>query len=204
MTINIHVLVKKFILLFPILCCMISLSADAAITNPIDKEPPIALEMIFQNRSILKCGAVQDETILTLLDVQILLAISNFMSKNPVPITTNWNNFRDPKINLYRLSNQIPQDVLRVLFLCLNWQDTKLANLFVVSDAERKSHLQKLRENKPWKMYSDETQRQINSLSDAYLEELLDIVLRANLAEPVRGDLKTNQLLKSVKFIWLL
>lgn len=194
---------KKIILLFSFCCCLKNGHAIAAVINPSDQEPPVAQNLIFQNRSVLKCGAFQEETIFTLLDVETLLAISNFLSKYPIPLTTDWNNFSTPKINLYRLSYETPQDVLRILFLCLNWQDTKLANLFSISDTELKNDLERIKKRQPWDIYSDETQQKINSLSDASLKQLVEIVLRANLAEPVRGNLKTNQSLKSVKFTWL-
>lgn len=194
---------KKIILILYFCVCTKSVYSYAVIINPVDKEPPTAQELIFQNRSILKCGTFQDETVLTLLDVQTLLAISNLLY-DKIPITTDWNNFSAIKVNLYRLSDKIPQDVLRVLFLCLNWRDTKLTNLFATSDSELQDYLIQVKQAQPWKIYSVETQKKINQLSDNDLKELIDMVIRAKLAQSVRGDLKSNQSLKSIRFAWLL
>ncbi len=189
-------------------CCrlfiLISVSANADIINPKDTEPPIVKERIFQNRSILSCGQKHSGTVLTYLDVKALLVISNTFSQNAVQLTTDWQKLNTIKINLNKISSSVPQDILRVLFLCLNWEDTKLANLYNVAAEELIKHVKKIKKEKPWKIYPLEVQQQINRLSEAQLTELVHMVLRAERNKDAQGSLFENPSVKSIPYEWLL
>jgi len=168
------------------------------------KEPLIAKRLIFQNRSILKCGFLKGPTILTFVDVKALLAISNLLSRQAVPLTTDWINLTKPKLNLNKITSKTPKDILRVLLLCLNWEDSQLANIYSISDEELKKYTAQVRREKPWSMYDSKLQNKIEEFSDSYLEKLVDMVLRAESAEKTQGSLEQNQSLKAIGFSWLL
>ena len=193
---------KNFFVLIGLLC--ISTSAFGEYINVKGKEPPIAKEHIFRNQSILSCGPRRKATVLTYVDVKALLVISNTFSQKKVPLTTNWQTLSTPRINLNKISSTIPKDIIRVLFLCLNWEDTQLGNLYNVPEEELDKNVEKVKLEKPWRIYPKPLQEQISHLSNEQFAVLVHIVLRAEASEKAQGSLEDNTSVKSVVYSWLL
>lgn len=193
---------KIFCLLF--FCfCFNSVQLHALVVNRTDQDPSDEEELVFENRSIIKCGPSPHETILTLFDVRILLAISNVLLDTKVPLQTDWIGLDEPPIVSDKNLNDIPEDIARVVFLCLNWEDLKIGNLFAISKKERHDVLLKIKQEVPWNVYSKDVQEKMKHFSDQYLGKMIYIVLKAKYSQPIRGDLMTNPALKSIKFAWL-
>lgn len=194
---------KKIFSLIFFCFCINSAHIYAAVINIVDQDPSDEEDIVFENRSIIKCGPSPSETILTLFDVYILLAISNSVLETKVPLKTDWNALDEPPIISNKNLNDVSPDIVRIVFLCLNWEDLKVANLFPVSKQERHSVLSKIKQEISEDANSQAIQKKLSFFPDSYLDELVYIVLKAKYAQPVRGDLMTNPALKSIKFAWL-
>lgn len=194
---------KKIYFFFFLCLCINNIQSYAVVVNRIDQEPADEEALVFANRSIIKCGPSPNETVFTSFDVRILLALSNSILDTEVPLNTDWIALSEPPIISDKNLNDIAPDIIRVVFLCLNWEDLKTANLFPISTQERKEVLAKMKAEAPWKIYSEDVQQKLSHFPDGYLNDLILIILKAKYSQPVRGDLMTNPALKSIKFAWL-
>ncbi|MES2614455.1 MAG: hypothetical protein V4591_03470 [Bdellovibrionota bacterium] len=164
-------------------------------------------EEIFSNRSILGCGADGRVDVYSSLDIQALLSISNAVSAVSVSQHTNWENFTPPPFTSVNFSEArfkaLPDDVKRILFLCLTWNESERLKLFVIPDAALDNISKRLHEERPWKNLDAKLVKKLDALSNETLKEFVYIVLRADVFESARGGLLENKSLWFISWNWL-
>jgi hypothetical protein len=165
-------------------------------------------EMVYSNTAILKCGQGENQNIYSSFDIKVILSISNAISSQQIPLTTNWDYFHSPAINMQtinekKLSN-LPLDIKRILFLCLTWNESERLNLFTIPDSALENIATRLEKERPWKKLDHATSLKADNLSKDTLKEFIYIVLRANVFESVRGNLENNKSLWFMNWSWLI
>jgi hypothetical protein len=162
----------------------------------------------YKNKSIMSCGAPASQTVYTLTDVEIILSISNLISKQKVDLTTNWNEFVLPTVTTrpgQELNMQHwPADLQRIVFICFAWNESSRLGLFKPSAENLQKFLKTVREQKPWSAFqSPSLNRKVERMSDDSLLLFIEMVVRTNLFTYSRGDLGKNQSLWYIPLHWL-
>lgn len=160
----------------------------------------------YVNRSIMSCGNSTQQDVYTSLDVQAILLISNVISKHRVPLTTDWNTFEPLALGISDRKGlderNRPDDERRILFLCFAWDEASRLNLFPLSDEEVQIALNKIKKERPWKNLSFNTVQRMDHLSDAQLKKFIQIVLKGDQFEKIRGGINKNPSLLYIPFMW--
>jgi hypothetical protein len=163
-------------------------------------------KITYVNRSIMSCGNSAQQDVYTSLDIQAILLISNAISKHHVPLTTDWNTFEPLALGISDRKGlderNRPDDERRILFLCFAWDEATRLNLFSLSDQEIQMNLNKIKKERPWKNLSFNTVQRMDRLSDAQLKKFIQIVLKADAFEEIRGGINKNPSLLYIPFMW--
>ena len=195
---------KYIYLLLLLLCIKTHVHAEMLDENDFNEK---TYDVLFSNQSILGCGGTNHLDVYSSFDIKILLSISNAISSNNIIVETNWDNFHPPSFTSVNSNetqlNALPNDIKRMLFLCLTWNESDRLKLFVIPDAALENVSQRLHSERPWKNLDAKVVKKADNLSDSTLKEFIYIVLRANVFESVRGDLLNNKSLWFVSWNWL-
>lgn len=158
------------------------------------------------NQSVLQCGSSPVDVI-TAFDAQILIAISNSISPDKVTALTDWMHFSIPSLSSNNFSElkfkSMPDDMQRLLFLCLAWNESNRLKLFSIPDVALQNVASRLRQDRPWKSLSPEIAKKADDLSDGSLKLFVYMVLRTNVFTSSRGGLLKNKSLWFIPWNWL-
>ncbi len=176
------------------------------ITNPVGKTIPDG-KVVFKNRSIMSCGQKTGLSVYSSLDIQAILSISNMLSQEKLPITTNWNEFVPSSSSTSVGLNEkdyltYPGDVQRIIFLCLTWDESYRLKLFNIPIEALDDITNDVIKKKPWQTLSKEVAERIDAFSTFTIRDFVYLVLRANTFYYVRGGLNKNPTLWSTSFFW--
>lgn len=164
-------------------------------------------DVIFTNHSIVEFGTAPNLDVYSSIDIQALLAISNAISSEKVALVTKWDQFNPPPMTSLNFNEaqfkNLPEDVKRILFLGLTWNESERLNLFVIPDEALENVSQRMIEERPWKTYEMSVVKKIDSFSKETLKDFIYVVLRANVFQSVRGDLLNNKSLLFINWNWL-
>lgn len=156
------------------------------------------------NRSVMSCGNSANMVVYTSLDIETILAISNAISNKTIPLTTDWNTFVPPELESFdRLGlgiKNLPPDVRRILFVCVAWNEASRLNLFSVPESDVQLAFERVRAERPWRGLASE--KRVDRLSDATLKEFVQMVLKVDSFERVRGGIEKNPSLGYSAFAW--
>jgi hypothetical protein len=163
-------------------------------------------QVVSTNQSVLQCGSARIDVI-TAFDAEILLSISNAISADKTVLSTDWQSFSNPSFSSSNFSEfkykKLPQDMQRILFLCLSWNESERLKLFSIPDVALQNVANRLRNDRPWKTLPADMAKKADDLSDGSLKLFVYMVLRANVFVSSRGDLLKNKSLWFIPWNWL-
>ncbi|APJ02549.1 hypothetical protein [Silvanigrella aquatica] len=176
--------------------------------NPVAKNIPDDVQSIFKNRSIMSCGERTGLSVYTSLDIQAILAISNMLSSETIPLETNWETFSPLLENVTSASLnekdvlKYPHDVQRIIYYCLTWDESYRLKLYDISQEVLDSIAANVIKEKPWKVLPKTIADRINKFSRASIRDFVYLILRSNIYFSIRGDFSKNPTLWATSFIW--
>lgn len=175
--------------------------------NPVGKELP-EVTSISKNRSIMSCGERTGLSVYSSLDIQAILAISNMLSSETVPLETNWDTYSPLQdsatmgiLNEKEILNY-PKDVQRIIFYCLTWDESFRLKLFHISQDVLENITSNVIAKKPWKVLPKNIAERINNFSEPTIRDFVYLVLRANVFYSSRGGFDKNPTLWATSFAW--
>jgi hypothetical protein len=199
-------MMKKIIQFFIFSFVLVSLSSFAQSLDA-NKLKEQGYELVFTNQSILSCGVNPNLEIYSSFDINILLNLSNVLSNNKIPISTNWDHFIPLHFNYLNMSETdfdlLPKDVSRILYICLTWNESQRLNLFQIPKAALENIASRLRKERPWQTLDKASVEKADALSDESLMQFINIVLRANVFEASRGNYHQNKSLFLIPWDWI-
>lgn len=165
--------------------------------------------VIFKNRSIMSCGQKTGLSVYSSLDIQAILSISNMLSQEKIVLTTDWDTFQANSLATSTSLNEkdyltYPQDVQRIIFLCLTWDESYRLKLFNIPVEALDDIANDVVKKKPWQGLKKDVVERINAFSFYTIRDFVYLVLRANTFFYVRGPLNKNPTLWSTSFSWKL
>ncbi|MGY3803229.1 hypothetical protein ACWNT8_04085 [Pigmentibacter ruber] len=181
-------------------------SQKLIITNPVGKALPEG-SVVFKNRSIMSCGQKTGLSVYTSLDIQAILSISNLLSQEKIPLTTNWDTFTPSFASTSSSLNEkdyltYSADVQRIIFLCLTWDESYRLKLFNIPIEALDDISNEVIKKKPWQNLQKEVSERIDNFSKFTIRDFVHLILRANTFYYVRGGLNKNPTLWSTSFVW--
>jgi hypothetical protein len=177
------------------------------LTNPVGKNLSQATS-ISKNRSIMSCGEKTELSVYSSLDIQVILAISNILSSEVVPLDTNWDTYSPLQdsptagtLNEKEVLNY-PKDVQRIIFYCLTWDESYRLKLFNISQDVLENITSSVIKQKSWKGLPKNVAERINNFSEPTIRDFVYLILRANVYYSIRGGLDKNPTLWATSFAW--
>ena len=199
--------IYKFILLILYFIPINAFAQKVYITNPVGKKIPEATS-ISKNRSIMSCGERTGMSVYSSLDIQAILAISNMLSSEIIPLETNWDTYSplqdSPNVGTLNEKEVLnyPKDVQRIIFYCLTWDESYRLKLYNIPQDVLENISNTVMKQKPWKILPKINADRINNFSELTIRDFVYLILRANVFYSIRGGFDKNPTLWATSFAW--
>lgn len=173
-------------LIFLLLVPFFAFAQSISLTNPVGKDFS-KLERVSTNRSIMSCGERSGLSVYSSLDIKAILAISNMLSSDVIPLETDWETFSPLKSSstIGNLNDQeiqkFPKDVQRILFYCLTWDESFRLKLFQIPQEALENIASTVKKKKPWSVLNKEASERIDKFSDTTIRDFVYLILRADV-----------------------
>lgn len=175
--------------------------------NPVGKKLP-EVTSLSKNRSVMSCGERTGLSVYSSLDIQAILAISNMLSSEVIPLDTNWDTYSPLQdsptagtLNEKEVLNY-PKDVQRILFYCLTWDESYRLKLFNIPQDVLENITSSVLKQKPWKVLPKNVAERVNNFSEPTIRDFVYLILRANVFYSIRGGFDKNPTLWATSFAW--